>query len=245
MKKCSKCRNEKPAEQFGKNKSAKDGRQFWCKCCRKKRYEQNRSSILAEAHERRWPNGKPEVSTRIKNITGQRFGKLMAVSMTNNRQPDGSVVWRCKCDCGNECEAPGVYLRSGKKKSCGCLFLEFYEKQGKRYKEISGAFWCSYRNHAKQLGREFSITMKEAWKIWENQNGYCALSGVRLSFAQCSAKGGFKLQTASMDRIDSTQGYFKENIQWVHKEINLMKQTHTDEKFIEWCNVVAAFQETK
>ena len=233
VKKCSKCKVEKLTEQFAKNSSTKDGRQGRCKVCRKKQYEQNRAIILKKEYDRRWPNGKPKFSTRIKDIVGQKFAKLTVVRLTGKKAKDGSMLWHCKCDCGNSCETTGTRLRSDSKKSCGCLFLEFYEKQGKRHKEISGAFWCSYRNHAKHLRREFSITMKEAWEIWENQNGYCALSGVQLKFAQCSAKGGFALQTASMDRIDSTLGYFKENVQWVHKEVNFMKQAHTDQKFIE------------
>lgn len=33
---------------------------------------------------------------------------------------NGSIIWRCKCECGNECDISGPQLRSGRTKSCGC-----------------------------------------------------------------------------------------------------------------------------
>ncbi len=35
-----------------------------------------------------------------KDITGQRFGSLVALYPTNNKKSDGSIIWVCKCDCG-------------------------------------------------------------------------------------------------------------------------------------------------
>lgn len=37
---------------------------------------------------------------KFKDIRGQRFGKLIALSPTKERK-DGNVVWECRCDCGN------------------------------------------------------------------------------------------------------------------------------------------------
>ena len=56
-----------------------------------------------------------------KDLTGRRFGKLVCVEPTEERGPGGGVVWRCKCDCGNECLAVSTQLTGGYKKSCGCL----------------------------------------------------------------------------------------------------------------------------
>lgn len=55
-----------------------------------------------------------------RDLTGQRFGKLVCLEPTNLRGNTGGVIWRCKCDCGNECEAVSRQLISGYKKSCGC-----------------------------------------------------------------------------------------------------------------------------
>ena len=55
-----------------------------------------------------------------KDITNQRFGKLIAIEKTDLRK-DGKVYWKCKCDCGNYCTASGKSLRNGNIQSCGCL----------------------------------------------------------------------------------------------------------------------------
>lgn len=55
-----------------------------------------------------------------KDISGQRFGKLTAVQPTGEIL-NGSVVWRCVCDCGGEVCAPLHQLTAGYRKSCGCL----------------------------------------------------------------------------------------------------------------------------
>ena len=57
---------------------------------------------------------------KIKNIAGQRFGKLIAIH-ENGRNKHGHARWLCKCDCGNEVSVLGIHLRSGKTKSCGCI----------------------------------------------------------------------------------------------------------------------------
>lgn len=56
-----------------------------------------------------------------RDLIGQRFGRLICIAPTEDRVYRGSVVWLCKCDCGNECTAPAKQLLSGYKKSCGCL----------------------------------------------------------------------------------------------------------------------------
>ena len=56
---------------------------------------------------------------RGENLTGQRFGQLVAIRPTDGRI-SGSVVWECKCDCGNTKFASLNYLRSGHTTSCGC-----------------------------------------------------------------------------------------------------------------------------
>jgi len=56
-----------------------------------------------------------------KDLTGQRFGRLVCIEPTDRRGPSGGVIWRCRCDCGRECFAASTQLNQGYKKSCGCL----------------------------------------------------------------------------------------------------------------------------
>lgn len=61
----------------------------------------------------------PKLSKNCKDITGQRFGKLVAKQATSRRK-SRSVVWRCQCDCGKEIFVDVGCLCSGNTQSCGC-----------------------------------------------------------------------------------------------------------------------------
>lgn len=56
-----------------------------------------------------------------KDLTGQRFGKLVAVSPMDERDYNGVTVWYCKCDCGGDTRVSAALLKNGYRKSCGCL----------------------------------------------------------------------------------------------------------------------------
>ena len=55
-----------------------------------------------------------------RDITGMRFGILTAIEPADIQKP-GTTIWRCRCDCGGEINAPLSQLTSGYRKSCGCL----------------------------------------------------------------------------------------------------------------------------
>lgn len=52
-------------------------------------------------------------------LIGQTFGKLTVTEYIGVKNKES--LWKCKCECGNECEAIGWHLTSGRKSSCGCL----------------------------------------------------------------------------------------------------------------------------
>ena len=58
--------------------------------------------------------------TAQKDITGQRFGKLVAVERLGFDHHNRRSVWLCQCDCGNEKAVLLNSLTSGHVKSCGC-----------------------------------------------------------------------------------------------------------------------------
>lgn len=58
------------------------------------------------------------------DITGQRFGRLIALRPTEQRHGSGSVVWECQCDCGKSAYYTVNQLRYGNVRSCGCLYQE-------------------------------------------------------------------------------------------------------------------------
>lgn len=54
------------------------------------------------------------------DLTGQRFGRLL-VLYECGRAKDGCVLWKCRCDCGNECIVRSAQLKNQHTQSCGCL----------------------------------------------------------------------------------------------------------------------------
>lgn len=65
--------------------------------------------------------------TRLINITGKRFGRLLVIERTEDdkrRLPQRVPQWRCQCDCGKTTVVAGVSLRWGLTTSCGCLRTE-------------------------------------------------------------------------------------------------------------------------
>ncbi len=55
------------------------------------------------------------------DISGQRFGLLIAKYPLKRKSKNGSYYWHCICDCGGEIDAPLTQLTHGYRKSCNCL----------------------------------------------------------------------------------------------------------------------------
>jgi hypothetical protein len=58
------------------------------------------------------------------DLTGQRFGRLVALRKTEKRNSQGLVIWEFQCDCGNIVEKTGASVKRGITQSCGCLRRE-------------------------------------------------------------------------------------------------------------------------
>ena len=170
------------------------------------------------------------------DLTGQRFGQLLDVERCQERA-HRQCLWLCQCDCGKTSKVIGTQLRKGRAKSCGCL----RHKPCARYRglgELSGSYWYMVKHHAFSRDLEFDITIEQAWELYLSQDRKCALSGVPLVFVR-KYREDKRHQTASLDRIDSSQGYFISNVQWVHKDVNNMKQDIPQDVFLSWCRRIS------
>ena len=168
------------------------------------------------------------------DITGKIYGYLIVVKFSHiHKSPKGHTVsyWECLCNCGKiiKCSI-GDLNRSGPNKSCGC-YKGFYAKLAEDKKgaksanlsgigELPGSYFFMLKTNAKIKKRIFEITKEYVWDLFLKQNKKCALSGIDLKF---NTKHSIYDGTASLDRIDSLKGYIEGNVQWVHKDINLMK----------------------
>ena len=103
---------------------------------------------------------------------------------------------------------------------------------------ISLSFFNHIRTKARRRSRDipFNITIDDVSQLWEKCEGQCALTGRPLVLTNFVARG-----TASVDRIDSSLGYEPDNIQFVHKWINRMKGSMSQQQFIELCTKVADY----
>ena len=98
------------------------------------------------------------------------------------------------------------------------------------YEDIPVAWFNGKLRRAKQRDYEFTITIDYIWDIYIAQDKVCALSGVPICFKD----------SASLDRVDNSKGYVHGNIQIVHKTLNYMKYTYSQDYFIKMCNLVAS-----
>lgn len=86
------------------------------------------------------------------NLTGKIFGKLTVLEECEERTPQGSVQWKCQCECGNIVIVSGDNLRRNHTKSCGCIQKENGHKRlidltGQRfgYLEVLERSYTDYR----------------------------------------------------------------------------------------------------
>lgn len=155
------------------------------------------------------------VSRTIKDITGQRFGRLIAI-----RPWDGSgrrLKWVCACDCGGESYPTGSALRAGKILSCGCLrnerllaaLVKHGEALGRKRPSPEYSTWISMRNrcnnpknHAYSYYGGRGISVCERWNDYAN---FIADMGPRPS------------PTHSIDRENNDGNYEPSNCRWATK----------------------------
>lgn len=90
----------------------------------------------------------------------------------------------------------------------------------------------------KQRVKDHDIDLDDLLKQWKQQKGICPYTGIKLLHPR-DAKDKPLMYKASLDRIDSNQGYVADNIQFVSACANLAKNSMSHDEMIEFCKVVA------
>lgn len=96
--------------------------------------------------------------------------------------------------------------------------------------KVRVAWYNSFRKSALSRGLEWELTIEFVDALYELQEGRCAFSGLPIQWSEVNWD-----HSASIDRIDNERGYLPDNVQLVHKEINMMRGSLDSERFIELC----------
>lgn len=180
-------------------------------------------------------------------MVGKKFGNLTCIEElgsfeTGKTKKKKELFCLLLCDCGNTHKASASNLKAGKITRCPkCKHKDRIfgnnHHQFNGYGEISSTYWSGMIYRAKIKNIEFSVTIEEAWDLFVKQNKRCALTGIELKMTRKAHND--TTATASLDRKNSKIGYNLENIQWVHKHINAMKNDYEQDYFIMLCKAVA------
>lgn len=142
---------------------------------------------------------------------------------------------KAKCQCGKESIIPCWRFDRGCSKGCqSCRVAGKGSYLWRGVGEISGRLLSQIKNSAKVRGIEYDVDGKYLWSLFLKQQRKCAFTGEPLVFDSTH----YDKNTASLDRIDSSKGYVRGNIAWVHKNINMMKHVLSLEDFVQWCEKV-------
>jgi hypothetical protein len=177
-----------------------------------------------------------------KDYTGQKIGNLTVIKPVEKEVR----MWLCRCDCGSFVKKSSKFLgKSRLPKSCGCLS----KRRGINHPRwtgtdlVSGHYFCSILGNAKSRNLLVNLDIIELTNMLKEQNFKCALSGLELKPPNSPER--FRGNVASLDRIDSSNGYETGNVRWIHSDINIIKQNMNSDDFIEWCHRVTEYQESK
>lgn len=183
------------------------------------------------------------------DIVGKKYGRLTVISFSHTQK--GNSYWHTECDCGSKKIVHGRSMVNGETVSCGCYNRD---KDWEGCGNLSKQYWSSVIRCAKKRNMPINITIEYAWNLFVKQDGKCALSGVEIVLDRGLSQTGKKrskditvkkIQTASLDRIDSSLGYVEGNVQWTHWFINRMKSSLNENQFIELCCQVSKYRGTQ
>lgn len=171
---------------------------------------------------------------RVDDITEKKYGKLLVIERSEKRSGKNNqhILWKCICDCGNIHYTEAYKLKRGRKKSCGCM------DSGRNPSFINNrgmALWnrlylSTIKKRAKKQGYETDINIDLFIKISSENCFYCNSEGTQKLEDRIKNSEAF-ITFNGIDRINSSRGYFMDNIVSCCKHCNTAKNTLSQSDF--------------
>jgi hypothetical protein len=122
-------------------------------------------------------------------------------------------------------------------------FLEARDKWSRSVRGRMASIRDSARDRAKAANRIFDIDIDFLENMYNNQNGKCSLTGIDFTLDRNPDKKRVYMPwSPSLDRIDSSLGYTKENVRLVCVMVNLALNKFGDIAFDKMCRSYIKFK---
>jgi len=188
--------------------------------------------------------------TRMKDYIGTKINKMLILEVVKRR------VVKCQCDCGTIKNCDWQDLKRNRIIGCGCQTNtpELREKARTRAYDLleKGILNKGYLRIVED--KEFKyilkklkdikrkkcyLTVEDLKEVWNKQNGICPYSKIQLNLPTYSLPNvDVSYKMASVDRIDSSKPYTKDNIQFVSRNMNYAKNVMSHEQTLEFIKII-------
>lgn len=170
---------------------------------------------------------------------GEVFGNWTVIDNTSvTYKKYRSKCIQVQCSCGKKTLLPPYALYTGQLTKCSsCGSKAGAAKRSLSDCDVIDKYLSNIKYRSKKKGFDFDVDPEFLTELFYSQEEKCALTGMPLQLRQTSGDFDF---SASLDRIDSSKGYTKDNVQWVHKIVNRMKSDYDQDEFIAICKSIVS-----
>ena len=164
------------------------------------------------------------------DFTGKRIGRLTCIG-TIGKNPAGSLVWECVCECGNTTTVVSYHLKREDIKSCGCLLSEMRHGEAKAN---NGAHSRLYKIWADMKSR----CLNPDYPMFKRY-GACGVSICSewsesfIVFKGWALANGYS-ENLTIDRKDNDKGYCPSNCRWATREQQVHNRRRTKTTGVSW-----------